>query len=412
MIRRPPRSTLFPYTTLFRSYFAQGMWYLPNQAITIVLKDRGLTAGQVADFFLISTIPWLIKPLYGLLSDFVPLLGRRRQSYFILTSGLAAASSLGLASGVLIARGPIETFSLTLPGVGALSFTLVAGVGLFTLMAFGLAFTDVLTDAMMVENGRPRGLTGAFQSVQWACITVASVLVGLLGGYFAEHRSLRAAFLIAAAFPVVSLLMGVFLVREPRSRFDAAALRETWRAIREALVHRDMWVVAGFILFWTFSPSFGPAFLYYQTDELKFSQQFIGVLGSLAAIAGVIGAAIYAPLSRRLPPKWLINGSIGAGGLATLAPLGYPGPALARRLPAGGRPCGAGGGGGRGRGGGRPPAAGRRPARPDPPAPPEAGGGGEARAGGPPPLVLRRQADPEVALLVAERKAGEERLAD
>src|SRR5256886_12716138 len=62
-------------------YFAQGMWYLPNQAITIVLKDRGLTAGQVADFFLISTIPWLIKPLYGILSDFVPLLGRRRQSY-------------------------------------------------------------------------------------------------------------------------------------------------------------------------------------------------------------------------------------------------------------------------------------------------------------------------------------------
>src|SRR6266576_1033937 len=59
-------------------YFAQGMWYLPNQAITIVLKDRGLTAGQVADFFLISTIPWLIKPLYGILSDFVPLLGRRR----------------------------------------------------------------------------------------------------------------------------------------------------------------------------------------------------------------------------------------------------------------------------------------------------------------------------------------------
>src|SRR5688572_33055937 len=26
MIRRPPRSTLFPYTTLFRSHFAAGMW--------------------------------------------------------------------------------------------------------------------------------------------------------------------------------------------------------------------------------------------------------------------------------------------------------------------------------------------------------------------------------------------------
>src|SRR5205814_9366854 len=155
-------------------------------------------------------------------------------------------------------------------------------------------------------------------SVHSACITVATVLVGLLGGHYAAHRSLQAACLLAAAFPVVSLLMGVFLVREPRSRFDAAVLRETWRAIREALVHRDMWVVAGFILFWTFSPSFGPAFLYYQTDELKFSQQFIGVLGSLAAIAGVIGAAISAPLSRRLPPKCLIHGPPAAALAATL----------------------------------------------------------------------------------------------
>src|SRR4029434_9079534 len=82
--------------------------------------------------------------------------------------------------------GPIRT--LDLPGV---MFTLVPGVGLFTLMALGLAFTDVLTDAMMVENGRPRGLTGAFQSVQWACVTVASVAVGELGGSLAETRRLR-----------------------------------------------------------------------------------------------------------------------------------------------------------------------------------------------------------------------------
>src|SRR5207253_11206222 len=66
-------------------YFAQGMWYLPNQTITIILKDRGLSAGQVADFFLITIIPWFIEPAYGLLSDSVPLFRRRRQSYFLLT---------------------------------------------------------------------------------------------------------------------------------------------------------------------------------------------------------------------------------------------------------------------------------------------------------------------------------------
>src|SRR5438094_2758942 len=123
-------------------YFAQGMWYLPNQAITIVLKDRGLSAGQAADFFLIALIPWVIKPVYGLLSDFVPLFGRRRQSYFLLTSSLAAVAGFWLAWGDAIALGEIR--ALDFQGV---KFTLVAGVGLFTLMALGLAFTDVLTDA-------------------------------------------------------------------------------------------------------------------------------------------------------------------------------------------------------------------------------------------------------------------------
>jgi predicted MFS family arabinose efflux permease len=302
-------------------YFAQGMWYLPNQAITIVLKDRGLTAGQVADFFLITMVPWLIKPAYGLLSDFVPLFGRRRQSYFLLTCSLAAAAGFMLAAGRSISDGPITTLSFQLGG--PISFTLVAGVGLFTLMALGLAFTDVLTDAMMVEQGRPRGLTGALQSVQWACITVASVLVGELGGYLAETRSLREAFFLAACFPLVSLIMAGLFVREPAARVDRAAFRETRGAIWAALRQRETWVVAGFIFFFWFSPSFGPAFLYYQTDTLHFSQQFIGRLAALGALSGVVGAVVYAPLSRRIPLKRIVNLVIALGVAGTLAYLLY-----------------------------------------------------------------------------------------
>src|SRR3981081_3618509 len=77
-------------------YFSQGMWYLPIQTITIVLKDRGLSAGQVADFFAITIIPWLIKPVYGLLSDFLPLFGYRRKSYLLLTSATAGLAGLAL----------------------------------------------------------------------------------------------------------------------------------------------------------------------------------------------------------------------------------------------------------------------------------------------------------------------------
>jgi len=300
-------------------YFAQGMWYLPEQTITIVLKDRGLSASQVADFALIAWLPWFIKPVYGLLSDFVPLFGRRRQSYFLLTSAVAGVAGLALAWGNWIATGQIWTFDL----LGLTTFTVVQGFALFLVMALGLAFTDVLTDAMMVERGRPLRLTGAFQSVQWGCITLASVLVGELGGQLAETRSLRAALVLAACFPLMSLSMGLTFVRETPARASWAAFLETWRGIRGALGSREIWLVAGFIFFFWFSPSFGPAFLYYQTDTLKFSQQFIGRLAALGAVSGVVGAVLYAPLSRRLSLKSIMHISIALGVLAMLSYLFY-----------------------------------------------------------------------------------------
>src|SRR2546428_9066941 len=53
MIRRPPRSTLFPYTTLFRSLLA-GYWFLTVQYFVTV----PLLVGQVAG------VGWL-GPIYA-----------------------------------------------------------------------------------------------------------------------------------------------------------------------------------------------------------------------------------------------------------------------------------------------------------------------------------------------------------
>ncbi len=286
-------------------YFAQGMIYLPDQVVAIVFKERGLSAGQLATFTWITTVPWFIKPLYGLLSDFVPLFGTRRRSYFMINASLAAAAALAVSF---------------MPG--APYWTLTA---LITLLWLGVGFTDVLTDALMVETGKPLGLTGVFQSVQWGAISAASILVGVLGGYLAERRAFAAAFALVACFPIVSLLMAVFVVRERPARPNLEGLRETGRAVRQALERRDVWLVAGFTFFFSFSPSFGPAFFYYETDVLGFSQQFIGLLTSLGAAAGILGALIYAPLSRRFSLRRIIIWSIGASVVGTLAYLAYRG---------------------------------------------------------------------------------------
>src|SRR6267378_3704731 len=250
-------------------YFSQGMYHVTDQVLTLTLKERlGLSPSQVGKFGTIILVPWVVKPLYGMISDAFPLFGRRRKSYFLLTSALATLA--GLALGLLGE-----------PTYGSLAVFLL-------IMGLGIAFTDVLTDAMMVENGKPLGLTGAFQSVQWTAINVATLLVGLIGGYFAERRELQTGFLIAAAFPFLALM-----------------------------------VVAGFIFFWTFSPSIGIPLFYYQTDTLKFSQQFIGLLVSMTAGASIVGAAFYAPLSRRVSLHRLIVLSIAVSTVGTLAYLFY-----------------------------------------------------------------------------------------
>jgi hypothetical protein len=178
---------------------------------------------------------------------------------------------------------------------------------------------------MMVENGQRLGLTGPFQSIQWASISLAAILVGIGGGWLAQHQPLWLTFLISSAFPAVSLAMGIWALHEPRATNPERQFRETWAAIRGALGSRPLWIVASFIFFYTFSPSFGPALVYYSTDRLGFSKIFIGTLDSLAYASGIVGAALYFTYSKLVAMRRLIHFAIGAGVIATLAYLGYVG---------------------------------------------------------------------------------------
>src|SRR3712207_6885978 len=59
MIRRPPRSTLFPYTTLFRSFSC-----LPYGAVDVISCREGclcddLSGGRIVDGFRVTTVSLL-----------------------------------------------------------------------------------------------------------------------------------------------------------------------------------------------------------------------------------------------------------------------------------------------------------------------------------------------------------------
>jgi predicted MFS family arabinose efflux permease len=88
-----------------------------------------------------------------------------------------------------------------------------------------------------------------------------------------------------------------------------------------AFRRRELWIVAVFIFLYYFSPGLSTPLYYHMTDDLHFSQAYIGILGSISAAGWVVGALLYRRFFGDLTLKTLLNLSIAigiAGGLAYL----------------------------------------------------------------------------------------------
>jgi MFS family permease len=279
---------------------------LATQPIFFLLKDEmRLSAAETATFLALIGFAWNVKPLYGLTSDLVPLLGYRRRSYLLVTTAMAALGWLVL--GLL----PAYPWGLTLAILG--------------LTGMGLAFTDVLCDAVMVEEGQARGLTARFQSIQWTAIYGASLLAGVAGGYLSAHVSYSRTFLLVALFPVLSFTASAWAVQEAPTRFDRATVHETLGALAEGARSGPLWRAAAFIFLWNFSPSFGVPLEYHMVDVLGITKIQLGVLASLASAAAMLGAVVFGRYATRLAPQPLLNLAIAIGVAGTLAYYGLVG---------------------------------------------------------------------------------------
>ena len=57
------------------------------QPLNYFLKQvYGWTPVQVTGYLTVLNLPWIIKPVYGIVSDFVPLFGYRRKAYLVLAN--------------------------------------------------------------------------------------------------------------------------------------------------------------------------------------------------------------------------------------------------------------------------------------------------------------------------------------
>jgi hypothetical protein len=261
------------------AYFAQGLGQaggLISQPLNYYLKQGlGLNTAEVADYLAVLALPWLIKPLYGLVSDYVPLFGYRRKTWLLLVNLVAAGGFLWLSG---------------LTQAGTIVVALV-------LTAFGTAASDVIIDALMVENGERTGMTARFQGVQWFWFKIAAILTALIGGYLASSftpaTALHTAATVTMFAPLSVVIASYLVVREPRTTVDLVQARETTRNLFAALRMPALRIAAAFLALWCFSPAFGTPMYHHMVDTLKFDQRFIGHLYALTAAGGVAGAWLF-----------------------------------------------------------------------------------------------------------------------
>lgn len=272
------------------------------QPLSYYLKQaHGWTPLQVSAYLAVFNFPWIIKPLYGVLSDFVPLFGYRRKTYLLAANMVAAGAFLWVGA-------------LTAPAQLAWALQITA---------YAMAISSTVCGAVLVENGQRLGASGRFVNQQWLWFNAAAMITSIIGGELAEHLSptlaLHVAAWIIAAAPLAVLIGTISLIDEEKARIDMPALRRTFAGFRAALKKRELWVVGFFLFLYYFNPGLSTPLYYYMTDGLKFSQGYIGILGSIACAGWVVGALLYRRLFLDMPARRLLNLSIAFGVVTTAA---------------------------------------------------------------------------------------------
>lgn len=267
-------------------YFVQGVLGLARLAISFFFKDElGLSPAQVAALMGIAAIPWVVKPLFGFLSDSLPLLGYRRRSYLVLAGLLGTAAWIALAAFVHT----------------AMAATIAIAIG-----SLAIAVSDVIVDSLVVERARKESQSdaGSLQSLCWGATAVGGLLTAYLSGFLLEHFSTHTIFAITATFPLlVSAVAGLIGEEKVSQGADLTALRHQVGQMRQALAEKAIWLPVAFLFLWQATPSSDAAFFFFTTNELGFEPEFLGRVRLVTSVAALLGVWIFQRFLRNIPVR-------------------------------------------------------------------------------------------------------------
>jgi folate/biopterin transporter len=268
-------------------YFVEGALGLARLAQTFLLKDElHLGPAELSALTGIFTLPWTIKPLYGFLSDGIPLFGFRRRSYLML-AGLTGCLSYSLLG---------NNFFGFLNGDALIPGTIAS----LLISSACIAFSDVVADGIVVQKTRDSNdpqIAGGLQSLCWGSAAIGGLLSAYFSGSLLEVMKPQDIFSITAFLPFMVAAIAFLIDEEPAPKSTNADLvagvqtqaADLWNAIKQPSIYKP----ALFLFLWQSTPTSDGAFLFFMTDELGFGPEFLGRVSLVTAGAGLFGVWVY-----------------------------------------------------------------------------------------------------------------------
>ncbi|XVE65986.1 hypothetical protein DITRI_Ditri08aG0044900 [Diplodiscus trichospermus] len=276
-------------------YFVQGVLGLSRLAVSFYLKDDlHLDPAETALISGFSALPWLVKPLYGFISDSIPLFGYRRRSYLVL-SGLLGALSWSL----------MATFVDNKYGA---AFCILIG-------SLSVAFSDVVVDSMVVERarGESQSLSGSLQSLCWGSSAFGGIVSSYFSGSLVDAYGVRFVFGVTALLPLITSAVAVLVKEQPvlgpakvqnvllgNPSFlesSRASIIQLWNAFRQP----NVFLPTVFIFLWQATPQSDSAMFYFTTNKLGFKPEFLGRVKLVTSVASLVGVGLYNGFLKNVP---------------------------------------------------------------------------------------------------------------
>ena len=259
-------------------YFNQGISSLPSQCIYYLTREHWqLSATCIGAISWVVGLAWYLKIIFGYIIDNYSISGLRTTWYL---------------------RGSYLTL------LGLYAYIILFGLNVSSLIVTGIiincciAFSDVAVDREMVIAEKKHNLKGRLQALQWGSLGIAGLVVALGGAYiakhFPEHLNYKVAYGISSIVPITMLF---YLFNKFKEKKVITKKRKPIGAIlkKNLLKIKNKKLILGlfFVACLQFCPSFGTALMIKVREGLKVDKMFLGYLGAMGTVLGVIGYFIY-----------------------------------------------------------------------------------------------------------------------